>query len=231
MTASLVSRKKSKSALDETLNSASYNTGIFVTFASARERRSTDREIVSGLDPHLVAAFESNGLSEHAMQIANWSGEESSQSALPINVFHLNNGVLESTIYRLCKGTKVRFILGPLLYGKNVKFFINTPLVAGSGYSRTKYNQVHWSHDVHNPNDETAYFADVTFTLAGSFHYYFTCNEENEQAGSGYFLVDPVLHRGKDREVLPLDCIQCQTVLTKCLGHFDSWKDKLAVSP
>lgn len=231
--------RKSTTAYDETLNSASYNSGIFVTFASARERRWNlmnqffprrfYREYKNS-NPHIVASLESNGLSEHAMHIANWSGNESSRSVLPINVFHLNNGVLESTIYRLAKGTKVRFMLGPSLYGKDVKLFINTPLTSGATYSRTQYNHVNWCRDIRHPNDETAYFADVTFILAGSFHYYFTCNDECERAGSGYFLIDPVLRHGKDREVLPLDCVQCQTVLTKCLGPFDGWKEKLEVS-
>ncbi|KAK8757967.1 hypothetical protein V5799_004401 [Amblyomma americanum] len=182
------------------------------------------------IDPRIVASLESNGLLEHAMHIANWSENESTRPTFPINVFPLNNGVLESTIYRLAKDTKVRFILGPSLFGKDVKLFINAPLAAGASFSRTQYNPVNWCHDSHNPNDETAYFADVSFSLAGSFHYYFTINNEKEHAGSGYFLVDPVLRRGKDQEVLSLDCIQCQTVLTKCLGSFDSWKQTLEVS-
>ncbi len=48
--------------------------------------------------------------------------------------------------------------------------------------------------------------------------------------GSGFFLVDPVLRRGPDRQVLSLDGIQCQSVLAKLLGDIESWEAKLAVT-
>ena len=49
-----------------------------------------------------------------------------------------------------------------------------------------------------------------------------------EKCGQGYFLVDPSLKTGNGN--LPMDCIQCQTVLTKNMGPLTSWKDKLTVA-
>jgi len=58
---------------------------------------------------------------------------------------------------------------------------------------------------------------------------YYSADRQNAD-GSGYFLVDPVLHFGPYDERLPLDSVCCQTVLTKSLGLFPDWKARLRVA-
>ena len=42
--------------------------------------------------------------------------------------------------------------------------------------------------------------------------------------------MDPVLSYGFENEILPLDGIHCQTVLSKCLGPLSEWEDRLRVA-
>lgn len=55
------------------------------------------------------------------------------------------------------------------------------------------------------------------------------CCSKDKKNGCGYILVDPVLKAGQYDEKVPLDCITCQTVLTKSLGPLPEWKARLQV--
>lgn len=60
------------------------------------------------------------------------------------------------------------------------------------------------------------------------FFLFFSENKDKAQ-GSGFYLVDPTLIIGAN-EVLNQDCIQCQTVLSKCLGPLPDWEQRLQVA-
>lgn len=169
-------------------------------------------------------------------------------------VLTLNDGEhLDSSLYRLEKGWILQFRLGASLLGRRVTIYVNHP---SSGtdhdpveFDRNTYHILQWKADRsvnvdHNmtedvtscASDGTSICAEIILSKAGSFHYYFTHDGSKELSphGSGFFLVDPVLkvggHNGTEEENLPLDCIQCHTVLAKCLGPFHSWESKLQVS-
>ncbi|XP_078050064.1 glycogen debranching enzyme [Augochlora pura] len=140
-----------------------------------------------------------------------------------IRVLTLNNGEhLDGILYRLKKGWRVEFRLGASLLGKTLDLFINYPLSSTQSFERHTYYPLEWSNET----------ASICLSLAGSFHYYLTDpnSEGTKPIASGYLLVDPDLKIGASGETLPLDCIQCQTVLAKCLGPFSTWEDKLLVA-
>ena len=81
--------------------------------------------------------------------------------------------------------------------------------------------------------------SQLTVSLPGTFHYYFTSSQGDQLpgpegelprgcGGAGHLLVSPVLHL--QGAPLPLDSLMCQTVLSKLLGPLDSWRDKLEVA-
>ncbi|XP_065332419.1 glycogen debranching enzyme isoform X2 [Cloeon dipterum] len=172
-----------------------------------------------------------------------------------VRVLTLNYGEhLDSTLFRLKKGWTLQFRLGPSLLGKDVKIFCNHPETPeGEIFDRRRYRGLAWRRDG-GPADDTSFYTEINIVRAGSFHFYFTCDENNSYDfamndgyytegyysegytgknkrpdGSGFFLVEPDLFYGRG-DVLPLDCVQCQTVLAKCLGPFHTWEKKLAVS-
>uniref|UniRef100_A0A646QHN2 Glycogen debranching enzyme n=1 Tax=Hemiscolopendra marginata TaxID=943146 RepID=A0A646QHN2_9MYRI len=139
---------------------------------------------------------------------------------------------LDSTLFRLQKGWVLQFRMGPSLYGQNVKLYVNHPVDVNTSFQRSNYRLVEWKVEGKNLEDDTAMYANIQMYTAGSFHYYFNLesSDSNEPAGSGYFLVDPVLRCGPDNEILPLDSVQCQTYLAKCLGPLDGWEKRLQVA-
>ena len=134
-----------------------------------------------------------------------------------------NDGVL----YRLQKGWRIHFMLGPTLASQNVSIYTNVPII-GQNFNRTKYHLLEWNTPTNKSGDEWDYFAPITLNIPGSFQYFF--EHSGEKRGKGYFTVDPVLTIGKDNHILPLDAICMHTVLPKSLGLFSTWKDRLLVS-
>ncbi|KAI5694550.1 hypothetical protein M8J75_000879 [Diaphorina citri] len=126
--------------------------------------------------------------------------------------------------YRLKIGWTLELCLGESLFGRRVVVFCNIP-EEGNSFQRTQYRTLEWAN---NGSDDTANYIRVPITQAGSFHYYFTFEGSSEKQGSGYIVVEPSLSLGG--EPLPLDAIQCVTVLARCLGTFPTWERKLQVA-
>ncbi|KAG8436633.1 hypothetical protein GDO86_007656 [Hymenochirus boettgeri] len=133
---------------------------------------------------------------------------------------------LEKRLFRLEQGFELQFRLGPTLQGKDVTVYSNYPLPNGA-YDRQTFHPLQW----HNPTgreEDSDKFCKLDLKIAGSFQYHFS--QGDQKSGEGYIVVDPVLRVGGDNQVLPLDCITLQTFLSKCLGPFDEWEDRLKVA-
>lgn len=123
----------------------------------------------------------------------------------------------DSTLYRLNKRTTLQFRLDHSLYGQRVELFCNYPVegrqarqAKAKHYDRNEYHKV--------PLEKGIYLEE-----AGSYRLYFTNGQDDVQIGSAYIIVEPSLP-------INLDSIQCQTVLSKLLGPFSTWPNKLLVS-
>lgn len=55
-------------------------------------------------------------------------------------------------------------------------------------------------------------------------------SKSDAACGSIYCQVEPDIRVGKDRQVLKLESLRCQTVLSKCLGPLKTWEEKLRVA-
>ncbi|XP_052775290.1 glycogen debranching enzyme-like isoform X2 [Mya arenaria] len=144
----------------------------------------------------------------------------------------LNKGEnLERTLYRLEKGWHLRFVLGPSLHASTVRLFCNHPREQDEPFERTTYYELQWKSSSGSKSDSHDVYSEIPIVLAGSFNYYFTVdNSRSNVNGQGYFLVDPTLSVGTGDEQLTLDCLQCQSVLAKCLGPFHEWEGRLYVA-
>ena len=136
------------------------------------------------------------------------------------------NQTHEAVIYRIKQNCTIRFINGATLLGDQVNLFINYPK-DNKTFDREQYQELEWSNV--KTDDYSSAYADVELKQPGTYKYYFTLNEDKTPNGNGNFIVEPKLLVGEN-EQLSLDLIQCQTVLSKCLGYFDNWKKKLQVA-
>ena len=133
----------------------------------------------------------------------------------------------EAVIYRVPQNCTIRFVAGSTLLGERLSLFINYPKDHRL-FVREEHQELSWSN-VKVDCDFSSAYVDLQLQLPGTFRYHFTLNDEKEPNGNGSFIVEPKLLVGRDEE-LSMNQIQCQTVLSKCLGYFDCWKEKLQVA-
>lgn len=146
-----------------------------------------------------------------------------------VRIFVLReNDHLEKKLFRLKQGHFVQFVVSGGLFSRHVRLYCNHPL-EGEEFDRHKYNKLRWQNPEGYIHVDFNKYAAVELRQAGTFHYYFTIDNSKERCGSGYILVDPIL-RSADESEISLDSLQCQTVLSKCLGPFPEWVDRINVT-
>ncbi|XP_047142337.1 glycogen debranching enzyme isoform X1 [Hydra vulgaris] len=122
-------------------------------------------------------------------------------------------------LYRLKKGLKLSIVFD-CCFGD---LYTNYPIISGSAFDRRKFYCIKNLNSV----EDQDYLGSLYLTVPGVFNLYV----EDKFGARCYqctIIVDPVL-RAITGE-LNLDGIVLQTVLTKCLGIFPEWKNRLEVS-
>lgn len=143
----------------------------------------------------------------------------------------------------------IRFRLDESLIGKNVRFFTNYP-VSEKKFVRTTFYEI----SITQPKTSLKkldrfddYFVLGPIQVSGSFHFAFTTDgsaftqemtnskELKVSGGQGYFVVESRFAVG-DPENLDrfaqwdLEGVILQTYITKALGRFSEWRDRLRVA-
>nr|KAG5710257.1 hypothetical protein BaRGS_008973 [Batillaria attramentaria] len=151
-----------------------------------------------------------------------------------VRVHHLGKGDnKDAVLYRLERGWVLRFLLAPSLHSMTVRLFCNHPPDDKAPFERNTYHELEWKRPTGMRSDLTDVYADIRLVMSGSFNYFFTIDESTSLKnadGHGYFLVDPVLRVGSDKQEITMDCLQVQTVISKLLGPFDQWEKRLIVA-
>ncbi|CAG2168340.1 unnamed protein product, partial [Oppiella nova] len=127
----------------------------------------------------------------------------------------------QSVLYRCNNRDSIQFIYGSTLLGRHISLFSNYSQESVR-FDRNKYHELVFRDEV----------TTITFETSGSFHFYYKESAGDVICGQFYIVVSPQLKVGSDAtaRLLDLNAIQCQTVLTKSLGQFETWKSKLEVA-
>ncbi|KAJ6647863.1 Glycogen debranching enzyme [Pseudolycoriella hygida] len=163
---------------------------------------------------------------------------------MPIVSIAINDSFhAESSLYRLNRKTILHIIPGSSLLGRRVALYCNVPVTDKGEFIRSQYVHLNWFNrhgkkftDEDHPHTEIIeldVFCEIEIKRAGSFHFYFTYEGSDSKTpqGSFYIQIEPNISVGVDGlQVIPLDAIRCQTVLSKCLGPLSTWENKLSVA-
>jgi len=121
-------------------------------------------------------------------------------------------------------GWKLNFELDAKLDSKTVKFYCNHP-IDGHYFNVDVFNQHIWL------NKSCTLFPDshveINIIQAGVFKFYLQDNDQ--KYCQGCFIVQPELYF-ESGESIDIQSVTMQTVLAKCLGKFEDWKERLQVA-
>lgn len=136
----------------------------------------------------------------------------------------INSGEnLEDKIFRVDKNTNLTLRPGPRCVALEVNLKTNYPLKKGTTFNRSEYYDLSVLAD-HQDLISSSFNWHATLKLenAGTFH--FICSTSNgEVVWQAYIIVNPEMK-------IPLNSIKCQTVLSKNLGPFKEWRNRLTVT-
>lgn len=115
--------------------------------------------------------------SEKSSEILQENTEMDANSQLRVLTLN-DNEHQEATLYRIEKNWALQFRLGPSLLGRRVAVFCNYPQ-KGNAFERNVYYELEWTQDSGCEHaDDTALYTQIVGKLDGSFHYYFTYENE-----------------------------------------------------
>ncbi|XP_055915816.1 glycogen debranching enzyme isoform X2 [Eupeodes corollae] len=163
---------------------------------------------------------------------------------LEIVTIALQQGNMDSSLFRLKRGSVLRLNPDASLLGKEIILYTNYPGDGKKEFIRTDNRVLDWhskyGKQITSPKNQYVHvvdidaYAEVKVNISGTFRFFFKekDSDEKEPSGSLYVQVEPTLHVGPPgaQKIIPLDSVRCQTVLSKCLGQIDTWEAKLRVA-
>jgi glycogen debranching enzyme len=143
----------------------------------------------------------------------------------------------DGKLYKLQQSWILRLTPNPRIAHKHIRLFCNiTPPASNLPFKRTNFYEYPWQlKQPTNNHDDFDRHVDIACHSAGSYHYFFTYGEDasdfEAKRGGCTFLIDPILTRpvanSTSLQVLELNGLQVQTVLSKLLGPLDQWRARL----
>ena len=144
------------------------------------------------------------------------------------------NNFHDGQLFQLKQGCVLR--LKPsnqLVHKRLLRVFCNMPPVGSkaAAFERATFYEYKWRSESGLVNDDFGRYVDIVCKQAGSFHYYFTHGEleDERKRGGCTFMVDPEL-RTPDGSSIDLNSLQIHTVISKLLGPLDQWLSRLECS-
>ena len=118
----------------------------------------------------------------------------------------------------------IRFTLSPCLYPSSIIFYTDYP-AEGKEYKRGQMRKLPWVTSTKRETWDPDRHIDIELNSAGPYRFQYkrVVDGKELEEGSGFFLVEPDLGYSPEG-------ICCQTYITKLMGPFTEWEQRLRVA-